>query len=121
MWPPDQTDFIYVGATVITHLFGLGMMAPESHPIMLLERIRNCRYYWQLNCFELLRLYLTCTHTPLDSAPSKPLRPLIHLIICHFRRNPPSHVVYTFLHLQPQLRGPYDHRISLCRTHLVLR
>ena len=56
-------------------------MAPESHPIMLLERIRNCRYYWQLNCFELLRLYLTCTHTPLDSAPSKPLRPLIHLVV----------------------------------------
>ena len=54
-------------------------MAPESHPIMLLERIRNCRCYWQLNYFELLRLYLTCTHTPLDSAPSKPLRPLIHL------------------------------------------
>ena len=55
-------------------------MAPEGHPIMLLERIRNCRYYWQLNYFELLRLYLTCTHTPLDSAPSKPLRPLVHLI-----------------------------------------
>ena len=54
-------------------------MAPESHPIMLLERIRNCRCYWQLNCFELLRMYLSCTHTPLDSAPSKPLRPLIHL------------------------------------------
>ena len=48
---------------------------------MLLERIRNCRYYWQLNYFELLRLYLTCTHTPLDSAPSKPLRPQSYLII----------------------------------------
>ena len=71
--------FVYVGATVITHLFGLGLMAPESHPIMLLERIRNCRYYWQLYIFELLRMYLSCTHTPLDSAPSKPLRPLIHL------------------------------------------
>ena len=54
-------------------------MASEGHPIMLLERIRNCRYYWQLNCFELLRMYLSCMHTPLDSAPSKPLRPLIHL------------------------------------------
>ena len=62
-------------------------MAPESHPIKLLERIRNCRCYWQLNYFELLRLYLTCTHTPLDSAPSKPLRPLVQLII-YIRRRP---------------------------------
>ena len=68
-----------VGATVITHLSGFEKMATEIHLITLLERIRNCRCYWQLNCFELLRMYLSCTHTPLDSAPSKPLRPLIHL------------------------------------------
>ena len=62
-------------------------MASEGHPIMLLERIRNCRYYWQLNYFELLRLYLTCTHTPLDSAPSKPLRPQSYLIIMQEQYN----------------------------------
>ena len=68
-----------VGATVITHLSGFEKMATGIHLITLLERIRNCRCYWQLNCFELLRMYLSCTHTPLDSAPSKPLRPLVHL------------------------------------------
>ena len=124
-------------------------MAPEGHPIMLLERIRNCRCYWQLNCFELLRMYLSCTHTPLDSATSKPLRPLIHLaarfaftrtafaaftffvshdflllvvvllIICHFRKTLANLEVYTFLHHPPRLHGLSGHRTSLCRKHLV--
>ena len=118
-------------------------MAPESHPIMLLERIRNCRCYWQLNCFELLRMYLSCTHTPLDSAPSKPLRPLIHLaarfaftriafatfaffvyhnfllliiislIIYQFRKILANLVVCIFLRLQLQLH-------DLCGLHIFL-
>ena len=126
-------------------------MAPESHPIMLLKRIRNCRYYWQLYIFELLRMYLSCTHTPLDSAPSKPLRPLVHLaarfaftrtafaaftffvchnflllfgvllIICQFRKILANPVAYTFLRHQPRLHDPFCRHTSPCSTHLVSR
>ena len=101
-------------------------MAPESHPIMLLERIRNCRYYWQLYCFELLRLYLTCTRTPLDSAPSKPLRPLIHLIkncpllqqfllLMHQETRPEVYGILHPYHTRTQLFGK-ENRIRRLRT-----
>ena len=140
-----------VGATVITHLSGFEKMATGIHLITLLERIRNCRCYWQLNCFELLRMYLSCTHTPLDSAPSKPLRPLVHLaarfaftrtafaaftffvchnflllfgvllIICQFRKILANLAVYTFLLHQPRLHDPFCRHTSPCSTHLVSR
>ena len=69
-------------------------MAPESHPIMLLERIRNCRYYWQLNYFEQSRSYLTYLHSPPDSTPSKPLRPLCLAALFAFTRT--AFTAFTF-------------------------